>query len=74
MSKIRTGWTVWSRDRQELGTVVAIAGGELIIAARTPLSGRLRIPSHYVGTQDERSGIAVISLDAREAQTAITRD
>lgn len=68
---VDVGWTVVSRDGEELGTIGTITQDVMEIVPRAPDGQRLRIPAHYITDEDAAHMVAILSLDARDARTAI---
>ncbi len=62
---IQTGWTVWTADGQELGTIIATDATSLRVKKRGLLGGEVRIPRDCV--DDVETGRVELSVTKSEA-------
>ena len=62
---IQTGWSVWTADGQELGTIIATDATSLRVKKRGLLGGEVRIPRDSV--DDVETGRVELSMTKSEA-------
>jgi hypothetical protein len=62
---IQTGWSVWTADGQELGTIIATDATSLRIKKRGLLGGEIQVPRDSV--DDVETGRVELSVTKSEA-------
>lgn len=64
---IQTGWTVWTADGQELGTIIATDPTSLRIKKRGLLGGEVRVPRDKVDEVETGRVELVLTKDEVDA-------
>lgn len=62
---IQTGWSVWTADGQELGTIIATDATSLRVKKRGLLGGEVQVPRDSV--DDVETGRVELSMTKSEA-------
>jgi hypothetical protein len=62
---IQTGWSVWTADGQELGTIIATDATSLRVKKRGLLGGEVQVPRDSV--EDVETGRVELSVTKSEA-------
>ena len=62
---IQTGWSVWTADGQELGTIIATDATSLRVKKRGLLGGEVQVPRESV--DDVETGRVELSMTKSEA-------
>jgi len=62
---IQTGWSVWTADGQELGTIIATDATSLRVKKRGLLGGEVQVPRDSV--DDVETGRVELSVTKSEA-------
>jgi hypothetical protein len=67
---IQTGWTVWTADGQELGTIIATDPTSMRIKKRGLLGGEVQVPRDQVDEVETGRVELVLTKDEVEALKA----
>jgi hypothetical protein len=64
---IQTGWSVWTADGQELGTIIATDPTSLRVRKRGPLGGEIQVPRDIV--DDVETGRVELAVTRSELES-----
>jgi hypothetical protein len=64
---IQTGWSVWTADGQELGTIIATEPASLRVKKRGLLGGEIQVPRDIV--EDVETGRVELAVTRSELES-----